>query len=122
MNLTPSEEIIMHFIWKREKALMKDILNDFPEPKPVKTTVATMLKRMTEKGFISYEQIGVKRVYYPLIKKKDYSSKRVNRLIQNFFDNSAAQLASFCTRENDLSKDELEKLRSIIDEQIKKKS
>lgn len=121
MHLTPSEEKIMHLIWKREKAMMKDILNDFPEPKPVKTTVATMLKRMTEKGLISYHQIGVKREYYPLIKKTEFSSRRVSKLIQNFFDNSAAQLASFCTKDNKLTKEELTELRAIIDEQIKNK-
>ena len=121
MNLTSSEEKIMHFIWNREKALMKEILSDFPEPKPVKTTLATMLKRMTEKGLIAYHQVGVKREYYPLIKKSEYSSKRVHKLIQNFFDNSAAQLASFCTKENDLTKEELKELRAIIDEQIKSK-
>ena len=75
---------------------------------------------MTEKGFISYTEEGPARKYFPLIKKKEYSTTRVNRLIQSFFNNSAAQLASFCTTESNLSSEELEELRILIDEQIKK--
>lgn len=120
MHLTPTEEKLMHFLWTREKAGLKDLLEDFLEPKPAKTTVATMLKRMTEKGFVAYNEIGSKRQYYPLVKKHAYSSKRVKGLIKGFFNDSAAQLASFCTTETDLSVEELEKLKSLIDEQLKK--
>lgn len=120
MQLSQTEEKLMHFLWNRKKAYLKELLNDFSEPKPAKTTVATLLKRMQEKNFIGYNEVGAARQYYPLVKKADYSSKRVNRLIKNFFDDSAAQLASFCTTESDLSTAELEQLRIIIDEQIKK--
>lgn len=121
MQLTATEEKLMHYLWNREKSGLKGLLNDFPDPKPAKTTVATLLKRMTEKQIISYNEIGGKREYYPLIKKTDYSTNRISRLIKSFFNNSPAQLASFCTTETDLSTKELEELRNIIDEQIKKK-
>ena len=119
-HLTKSEETLMHFLWIRKNAGLKDLLNDFPEPKPAKTTVATMLKRMTEKSFIAYNEIGSKRQYYPLVQKSSYSSKRINTLMKSFFNNSAAQLASFCTTETNLSTPELEELKSLIDKQIKK--
>lgn len=122
MQLTNTEEKLMHHLWKRDKAFLKELLSDFSDPKPAKTTVATLLKRMTDKGFISYNQIGVKREYYPLIAKKDYSSSTVSKLIKNFFNNSAVQLASFCTTENNLSEDELKELRGLIDKQIKRQS
>ncbi len=120
MQLTPTEEKLMHFLWERKKSGLKDLLNDFPEPKPAKTTVATLLKRMIDKKFISYKEINGKREYYPLIKKHAYSSKRINRLIKSFFNDSPAQLASFCTTETNLSTSELEELRGLIDEKIKK--
>ncbi|NER13587.1 BlaI/MecI/CopY family transcriptional regulator [Leptobacterium flavescens] len=121
MQLSQTEEKLMHFLWKRNRAYMKDLISDFPPPKPAKTTVATLLKRMVEKGFVGYDQSGNAREYYPLVKKKEYSSNRVNGLIKSFFNNSAAQLASFCTTENNLSTSELEALKKIIDEQIEKR-
>jgi predicted transcriptional regulator len=80
-----------------------------------------MLKRMNDKGFISYTLFGKSRQYYPLVKKKDYFSKHVNGLIKNFFNNSSSQFASFFTQSTNLTKEELEDLKSLIDDEIKKK-
>ncbi len=120
MQLSKSEEQLMQYLWKRGKAFMKDLLEDFPNPKPATTTVATLLKRMADKGFIDYNTVGKSREYFPLVKKSDYFAKHVNGLIKNFFNDSASQFASFFTKETDLSNEELEELRKIIDQQIKK--
>ncbi|MEB8345886.1 BlaI/MecI/CopY family transcriptional regulator [Flavobacteriaceae bacterium KMM 6898] len=121
MQLSKSEEELMNHLWKLQKAFMKDLLEAYPEPKPATTTVATLLKRMNDKGFVSYNLFGNFREYYPLVKKKDYFSKHVNGLIKNFFNDSASQFASFFTKETDLSKEELEELKAIIDVELKKK-
>ncbi len=121
MGLSKSEEQVMQFLWKRKKAFMKDLLNDFPEPKPAMTTVATVLKRMYDKGFISYDLHGKSREYYPLVKKSDYFSNHINGLIKQFFNDSSSQFASFFTEETDLTLSELEELKQIIDQQITKK-
>ena len=121
MKLSKAEEHVMNYLWKLENAFMKDLLEAFDEPKPATTTVATLLKRMHEKGFIGYTTIGKARQYYPLVKKEDYFSKQVNTLIKDFFNNSASQFASFFTTKTDLTKEELKQLKSIIDQELKKK-
>lgn len=119
MQLSKTEEDLMNYLWKLEKAFMKDLLDAYPEPKPASTTVATLLKRMTDKGFVAYNLYGNSREYYPLVKKKDYFSKHVNGLIKNFFNDSASQFASFFTTETNLTKEELEDLKTLIDKEIK---
>ena len=121
MQLSKAEEQLMKYLWKLEKAFMKDLLDAFPEPKPATTTVATLLKRMTDKGFIAYKLYGKSREYYPLVKKTDYFSKHVNGLIKNFFNDSASQFASFFTSETNLSTLELEELKKIVDQELLKK-
>ena len=121
MQLSKTEEQLMQHLWKLEKAFMKDLLNAFAEPKPATTTVATLLKRMTDKGFVAYKLYGKSREYYPLVKKSAYFSKHMNGLIKNFFNDSASQFASFFTQETDLSKSELEDLKKLIDSELKKK-
>ncbi len=122
MQLSPSEEELMQYLWKLKKAFMKDLLESYPEKeRPAPTTAATLIKRMQEKGFVGYNQLGRSREYYPLVKKSDYFSKHVNGLIKKFFNNSTSQFASFFTSETDLSKKELEELKSIIDREIQKK-
>ncbi|EZH71381.1 putative transcriptional regulator [Aquimarina sp. EL_43] len=120
MQLSKTEEQLMQYLWKLEKAFMKDLLDSFPEPKPATTTVATLLKRMIDKGFVNYTLYGKSREYYPLVKKTDYFSKHVNGLIKNFFNDSASQFASFFTSETNLSTTELEELKKIVDKQIQK--
>ena len=121
MQLPKAEEELMNYLWKLEKAFMKDLLNAYPEPKPASTTIATLLKRMADKGFVAYNLHGNSREYYPLVKKKDYFSKHVNGLIKNFFNDSASQFASFFTKETNLTKEELEDLKKLIDNQLKNK-
>ncbi|MEO1029828.1 BlaI/MecI/CopY family transcriptional regulator [Winogradskyella sp.] len=121
MELSKTEEQLMQYLWKFDKAFMKDLLEAYPEPKPATTTVATLLKRMIGKGFVAYKTYGKSREYYPLVKKEDYFSKHVNGLIKTFFNDSASQFASFFTRKTDLTKAELEELKSIIDNEIKRK-
>jgi predicted transcriptional regulator len=121
MHLTQTEEELMQHLWKLNKAFMKDLLDEYPDPKPAPTTVATMLKRMTEKGFVDYEQMGGSRQYYPLVKKSDYFSKHVNGLIKKFFNNSAPQFASFFTSETNLSEEELKELKAIVEKEIERK-
>jgi predicted transcriptional regulator len=120
MSLSNSEEQLMQILWKQKRAFMKDLIQAHEDPKPATTTVATLLKRMQDKNFVDYVQVGRSREYFPLVKKKDYFGKQVNGLIKNFFNNDATQFASFFTETTDLNKEQLEDLRRLIDQQIKK--
>ena len=118
MYLTTAEEQIMKLLWRLERAFIRDLLNEFPDPKPASTTVLTLLKRMIDKGFVSYRQCGNSREYYPLIKKSDYFSDHINGLIKDFFNNSTAQFASFFANETNMNQDELKELRDLVDKKI----
>ena len=111
----------MELIWSHEKAFFKDLLESLPEPKPAITTVATLLKRMQEKGYVGYTLFGNSREYYPLVKKDDYFSKQVKGIIKNFFGDSTLQFASFFTTTSNMTASELEDLKKIIDQEIKRK-
>lgn len=121
MHLTNAEEQIMKLLWRLDKAFIRDLLNEFPDPKPAPTTVLTLLKRMIDKGFVSYKLYGNSREYYPLIKKTDYFSDHINVLIKDFFNNSTAQFASFFTNETDMNQEELKELRDLVDKKITSK-
>ncbi|WP_068597704.1 BlaI/MecI/CopY family transcriptional regulator [Vaginella massiliensis] len=121
MKLSHNEEEIMVIIWQGKRVFAKDILDALPEPKPAATTVYTLLKRISDKGIIGYDIVNNIRCYYPLVKKEDYFSKEVKGMIASFFYNSTAQFASFFAKSSNLSIEELEELRNIIDKEIDKK-
>ncbi|MBW7871161.1 MAG: BlaI/MecI/CopY family transcriptional regulator [Flavobacteriia bacterium] len=121
MELSKKEEELMEIIWRLEHSFMKDILDEYPEPKPAATTIATLLKRLQDKKFIDFEVFGNSRRYFAKVKKDKYFSKQLKGLIENFFNNSAIQFASFFTSSTNLTKKELEDLKKLVDKEIQKK-
>lgn len=120
IKLPQTEEQLMEYIWELEEAFAKDLLEKYQDPKPAQTTLATLLKRLADKGFIDYKTFGNSRAYFPIIKKDDYFSTHVNKMVESFFDNSALKFASFFTRKSKMTKDELEELKKIVEDQLKK--
>ena len=45
MKLSKTEEELMNHLWKLKKAVMKDLLEAYNDPKPATTILATLLKR-----------------------------------------------------------------------------
>lgn len=117
-KLTDTEIVLMEILWKKEKAFMKDILEEYDEPKPAATTVATLLKRMQNKDLIGYKTFGNSREYFPKVKKNDYFQGEMSSMIDRFFNNSVSQFASFFTSNAKLSQKQLKELRDIIDKEI----
>ncbi|MFT4612424.1 MAG: BlaI family penicillinase repressor [Glaciecola sp.] len=120
-QLNKTELQIMKYLWILKKGFMKDIVEQFPEPKPAYTTISTLLKRMCDKDYISFERLGRDKQYYPVLKKNDYFSKQVNGMITHFFNDSKSQFASFFTKNADLSVQELEALQELLQEKINNK-
>lgn len=120
MSLSKAEEQIMEVIWHKNPTPFKEIMSVIPEPKPANTTLATLLKRIQEKGFIDFHLKGNLREYYPLVKKEDYFKNHVDDLINNFFAGNPLQFASFFTQNSNLSQKQLEELKSIIEQKIEK--
>ncbi|SFI36634.1 BlaI/MecI/CopY family transcriptional regulator [Halpernia frigidisoli] len=118
-KLTETEKILMDLLWEKETAFMKDLLEAFPEPKPAPTTVATLLKRMQNKNLVGYKTFGNSREYFPKIEKGKYFTGEMKGLINQFFNNSVTQFASYFTANAKLSQKELKELRDMIDKQIK---
>ena len=121
MQLTKAEEQVMRYLWNLEKAYLKNILDEFPDPKPATTTIATLLKRVIDKGFVGYNQHGSNREYFPKVKKTEYFSKQVNSMIKDYFNNSASQFASFFTNETNLNLTDLEEIKQLVEQKIKTK-
>ncbi|WP_436515341.1 BlaI/MecI/CopY family transcriptional regulator [Ekhidna sp. To15] len=117
-ELTKAEEQLMHYLWTLEKAYLKDIVEQYPEPAPAYTTISTVVNVLVKKGFIGFNTHGKSREYFALISKENYSQQSMNGLMSSFFDNSAKKFASFFTSQKDLSVEELQEIRKLIDEQI----
>jgi predicted transcriptional regulator len=119
-ELTKAEEQIMHIFWDKGAALVHDILKEFPDPKPAYNTVSTIIRILEQKGFVSHKAYGRTYEYFPLISKQDYTRTYFRSFVANYFGNSYKSLASFFTSEEKLSLKELEEIRQLMEEEIRK--
>jgi BlaI family transcriptional regulator, penicillinase repressor len=117
--LTKAEEQIMQVIWNLDKAFLRDIIEEIPEPKPHQNTIATILKILVEKEFVGVNVFGRMHQYYPLVSKDEYSESTMKNLVKGYFEGSFSNAVSFMVKENNLSVEDLELLLSQLKKSTK---
>lgn len=121
MQLTKAEEQVMQILWKLEEGAVRDIRESFEEPRPARNTVSTIVRILEKKGFVAHKTFGNVHVFYPLVKKEEYSKSQLFGVMKKYFDNSFPAMASFFAREKDLSIEELEELMTETRKELKRR-
>jgi BlaI family penicillinase repressor len=120
-ELTKAEEQVMQILWQLNEAIVKDIIEQMPDPKPAYNTVSTVVRVLEGKGFIDHKAYGNSHVYFPAIKEADYKKFTFDKMMNSYFDNSYKSLVSFIADEKDLGLKELEELTALLDKLKNKK-
>jgi BlaI family transcriptional regulator, penicillinase repressor len=115
-ELTQHAESIMRIFWKEDRALVREVLAQLPDPKPPYTTLASSIKLLERKGFLGHKAYGTTHEYFPLITQGEYSKKSINRMVNHFFDGSVGNFLSFMVKEKDLSEKEIKEIQKLIDD------
>lgn len=113
-KLTRKEEELMMVLWKLEKAFVKEIIEQYPEPRPHYNTVSSLVRLLQDKGIIGFTQYGNTYEYYPLISRDDYRKTFMNQVISDYFDNSYSSAVAFFVKEKELKPEELEEILQLI--------
>jgi predicted transcriptional regulator len=119
-ELTRAEEQIMQVLWKLEKAVVKDIVAELPEPRPAYNTVSTIVRILEKKEVVSHKAYGKTFEYYPLVSKDEYKKKFLKSFIKRYFGNSFQEMVSFFASRRDISLAELEEIRNLLQVEISK--
>lgn len=113
-KLAKREEEIMQILWKLEKAFIKDIIEQMPEPKPHYNTVSTIVRILSDKGFIGHTSYGNTHQYHPLVEKDSYQKDAISDVLKKYFDNSYSKMVAHFAQEEKISKGELEDILGMI--------
>ena len=119
--LTKAEEQVMQVLWKLEKGFLREIIDAMPAPKPHQNTVATLLKILVDKEFVSITILGRQHMYSPLVGKEEYSKRTMKQIVKGYFEGSFSNVVSFMVKENTISIEELENLLAQIKKQQNQK-
>jgi predicted transcriptional regulator len=113
-QLTKAEEQLMQVLWKLEEASVQDIINLLPTPKPAYNTVSTIIRILETKQFVGHKVKGRGYIYFPLVKKTDYSNQSLHKLVDGYFGGSFKSMVSFFVNKNDVDVNELETILEAI--------
>ncbi|RVU01730.1 BlaI/MecI/CopY family transcriptional regulator [Mucilaginibacter limnophilus] len=119
-ELTRAEEQIMQVLWQLEKAYVKDVIDQLPEPKPAYNTVSTIIRILETKGFVGHTAYGKSHEYHPVISKEQYQDFASDKLLSGYFDNSVNSMLSFFVKKEKIDIKEADEIMKLI-EKFKKK-
>jgi BlaI family penicillinase repressor len=121
-ELTKAEEQVMQILWQLKEAIVKDIIEEMPDPKPAYNTVSTVVRVLEGKGFIGHKAYGNSHVYFPAVSDAQYKKFTFDKMMKNYFSDSYKSLVSFIVDEKNLDVKQLDELSSLIDNLKNKKS
>lgn len=119
--LTDKEAIIMNILWDNGPLFVREILERYPEPKPHFNTIATTVRILEGKGYVTHEEIGASHRFHATAKKEDFRNRSLTEIIRNYFGNSYKNIVSALAEEEKISADELREIIDIIESKHNKK-
>ncbi len=113
-SISQSEAKILNILWDDFPLDGKQIAEKLKTTSWSFVTIKTLINRLLNKGFLSYEKEGRRYLYQSTISKKQYLKSENKQFLDRMYGGSISGLfASFSDHEK-MSKDELEEIKSII--------
>ncbi|MBD1391774.1 BlaI/MecI/CopY family transcriptional regulator [Mucilaginibacter glaciei] len=114
-KLSQQEEEAMLAVWQAGRGFIKDFLDLLKEPKPPYTTLASTIKNLERKGFVTGEKLGNSYRYTPAINEEEYKNKFMSGFVSDYFKNSYKDLVTFFANEKKISTGELQEIIKLIE-------
>ncbi|HEY4147713.1 MAG TPA: BlaI/MecI/CopY family transcriptional regulator [Chitinophagaceae bacterium] len=114
-KLTRQEEEAMLAAWKTGEGSIKAISENMEAPLPPYTTLASTIKNLEKKGYLSSHLIGNTNFYKPAIEEREYKKGFLTSVVKNHFDNSYKDLVAFFAEQKKISAKELKEILAMIE-------
>lgn len=107
-HLSPKEEQVMKILWRLQRAIVREILDEIPDPKPPVTTLSSIVRKLEDRGLVGHKAFGKTHQYFPILKQGEYRKQAFRQLVSDYFSGSYEQLVSFFVKEENVQMEELE--------------
>lgn len=113
--LTEAEQRVMRVLWAEGEASVRDVMTILSQKRPTAyTTVLTLLRILTDKGYVAPRKQGKAFIYRPLVERHEARSRALGQLISQFFEGSPTELAQHLVKDTTLTSDDLDMLRQEL--------
>jgi BlaI family transcriptional regulator, penicillinase repressor len=114
-KLSHQEEQAMLAAWKTGEGNVKSFMDNMEEPLPPYTTLASTIKNLEKKGFLSSRLVGNAYLYTPVISEADYKKRFLGGVVKDYFENSYKEMVNFFVEQKKLSAKELKEIIEMIE-------
>ena len=104
----------MKILWGIGEGFIKDIIEQYPDPKPPYNSVSTIVRVLVQKEIVGFKAYGNTHQYYPLITREEYSKGQLSKLVADYYNNSLTEVVSFFTESKKLNKKELDEAMKML--------
>lgn len=120
VSFTDRELDVMAVLWERGASTVTEVRELLDDPLAY-TTVLSVLRTLEEKGHIGHRVEGKAHRYYPKVARQTAGKSALRRLREKLFGDSAELLLTQLVSDRHLSREELQRLRALMDERLGRK-
>ena len=114
-DLTPLQLSVMRSLWQRKEASVTEVHADLvASHQLVPTTVATLLRRLEERGLVDHRAEGRQFIFRALVEEERATRSMVAEFSERLFGGDVPRLVSHLLKEHDLNPGDLDRIRDII--------
>ncbi|RSK42625.1 BlaI/MecI/CopY family transcriptional regulator [Hymenobacter perfusus] len=114
-RLTQPEEEAMRGFWQLGGGFIKEVLELLPEPRPPYTTLASTVRNLERKHYLTSRKLGNTFRFVPSVTAEEYRRRFLGTFVGDYFRNSYKELVSFFAQEQKISPEELQDIIDMIE-------
>ena len=115
ITLTEAELRLMKILWLRGESAVSDLVAAMPDGETLAyNSVLTTVRILEQKGYVEHRQDGRAFVYRASVAEHEASRSEVKHVLNRFFGNSRERLLLSLLGDDEISREELERLKDAI--------
>ncbi len=115
ITLTPAELRLMKVLWTRGESAVSDMVAATADDGALAyTSVLTTIRVLEQKGYVEHRQEGRAFLYSACVAEQEASRSEVRHVLQRFFGNSRERLLLSLLGDDEITPDELRRLKDAI--------
>ena len=112
--MSPAETEVLRLVWESQRATVQQVYDTLPTNRKVTyVTVATLLRRLEEKGYLKHRVRGKAFIYTPAVKKEDVINRTIGDLVQRLFGGNPVPLMQHLALHSEITEEDIERLRDL---------
>lgn len=120
-KISDSEWEIMKIIWNNPNCTAQEIIEQLKDSQKWKPkTVKALISRLIDKNIIGFKQSGREYRYYSLINEEECRKTESKSFLHRVYNGSLKSMFLNFIEEENLSKEDIEELKSILNERNSK--